>query len=252
MFAARTTHSYTNQISATLYLFPCVHMHLTCPFSPVPALVVPDSRTSRVPIASRLPAHLRNLSSSLAPAPRVVFVPSPASCLVLSLRRHSNNASDVQVRALRGPGSSSSLIALFSDWGFYACHSGLLLLVQYTIFRSHCASLCKPRLDSEPRVWPSSSSARSCAPSTRPFFWCSTWARTAGESGGAAAPPALKARKPTFDRAPWTYPRTFRLLHTLFRGGSLCRVLHLIYLHTQVQSKTEKLNEIDLMRMGMQ
>ena len=122
MFAARTTHSYTNQISATLYLFPCVHMplrphasdHLP---SPVPALVVPDSRTSRVPIASRLPAHLRNLSSSLAPALRVVFVPSPASCLVLSLRRHSSNASDVQVLALRGPGSSSSLVALFFGLG---------------------------------------------------------------------------------------------------------------------------------------
>jgi len=75
-------------------------------------------------------------------------------------------------------------------------------------------------------------------PILRPFdpaiFWCSTWARTAWGSGGAAAPPALKARKPTFDRAPWTYPRTFRLLHTLFRGGSLCRVLHLIYMTTYI------------------
>ena len=124
MFAARTTHSYTNQISATLYLFPCVHMPDLPFLSPVPALVVLDSRTSRVPIASRLPAHLRNLSSSLAPALRVVFVPSPASCLVLSLRRHSSNASDVQVLALRGPGSSSSLVALFSDRGFYACQFG--------------------------------------------------------------------------------------------------------------------------------
>ena len=50
--------------------------------------------------------------------------PSPASCLVLSLRRHSSNASDVQVLALRGPGSSSSLVALFSDRGFYACQFG--------------------------------------------------------------------------------------------------------------------------------
>ena len=30
----------------------------------------------------------------------------------------------MQVLALRGPGSSSSLVALFSDWGFYACQFG--------------------------------------------------------------------------------------------------------------------------------
>ena len=127
MFAVRTTHSYTNQISATLYRFLCVHMPLTPPH--LPFLSRPCSGRARLEDV----ASSNSLSASSTPAKFVVVscpcssrcvCPSPASCLVLSLRRHSSNTSDVQVLALCGPGSSSSLVALFSDRGFYACQFG--------------------------------------------------------------------------------------------------------------------------------
>ena len=117
------TSTQTRSVSLPAPLSLDIH-DLTCPFPFSDPSCSSRARlkdvASSLAIASRLPAHLRNLSSSLAPAPRVVFVPSPASCLVVSLRRHSSNASDAQVLALRGLGSSSSLVALFSDWGFYA------------------------------------------------------------------------------------------------------------------------------------
>ncbi len=200
---------YTPDISASLLLlslsshtpFPFHTSLLPCPrdllSSLRAALVVPSSALSRCftrdvdcTIAFRLPVRTSAkfvLSPVSAPFVCLVacFAPSCSHfsgrvCVVLLLQvQQQTRAPDsvFEVRTLPVPGSSLSRIALFSDWNLSSIQQ---------LFRPDCASLCK-RLDFEPRVLPSSSSARSSAPSTRPFFWCSTWARRAGGAGGASA-----------------------------------------------------------------
>jgi len=198
---------YTPDISASLLLLS-LSSHTTFPFHtsllPCPrdllsslraALVVRSSARSRCltrdvdcTIAFRLPVRTSaKFVLSLVSAPFVClvacFAPSCLHCfgrvcvvLLLQVQQQTRAPDSVfEVRTLPVPGSSSSRIALFSDWNLSSIQQ---------LFRPDCASLCK-RLDFEPRVLPSSSSARSCAPSTRPVFWCSTWARRAGGAGGA-------------------------------------------------------------------
>jgi hypothetical protein len=197
----------TPDIPASLLLLP-LSSHTTFPFHtsllPCPrdllsslraALVVRSSARSRCltrdvdcTIAFRLPVRTSaKFVLSLVSAPFVClvacFAPSCLHCfgrvcvvLLLQVQQQTRAPDSVfEVRTLPVPGSSLSRIALFSDWNLSSIQQ---------LFRPDCASLCK-RLDFEPRVLPSSSSARSCAPSTRPVFWCSTWARRAGGAGGA-------------------------------------------------------------------
>ena len=219
MFAARTTHSYTNQISATLYLFPCVHMPLTPPH--LPLLSRPCSGRARLEDV----ASSNSLSASSTPAKFVVVSCPCSSRCVCSFARvllgsFSAQAQQQRQRCASPRSSWSGFVFIFGRTVFGL---GLLCLsVRDFCFWFNTPYFVLTVLLCASRAWtPNPVFGR---PPHRPdpaplrpghFFWCSTWARTAG----AAAPPALKARKQTFDRAPWTYPRTFRLLHTLLRGG---------------------------------
>jgi hypothetical protein len=121
-----------------------------------------------------------SLSASSTPTKFVVVSCPCSSRRVCSFDRVFLGPFSAQVqqqrkRCFRSPRSSwSGFVFIFGrtvfGLGLLCLSWGLLLLFQYTIFRSHCASLCKPRLDSEPRVWPSSSSARTCALRPDHFF----------------------------------------------------------------------------------
>ena len=201
----RTKHSHNrHQISLSLsssFLF--CPLTQPCSFRPpfVPSLGVLDFQDVAVDFTTAFRLACSTLAKFvfdswlLALCSRCDRLPSavPCACLV-PCSFYAGTAAAQQATSNQGLDRLKPALFVFrvrlhlrshflSDWTCDQYTSSSILTVLF--------SLCKPRLDSEPRVLPSSSSARSCAPSTRPVFLVFDMGEESGGCRGGFSPPLL-------------------------------------------------------------